>query len=277
MPTGRLHAALRALPLTRRVHACRRAEAAALAVLGAAVGRALAADPAPPLLTRVVEAARRVATLEQGEAQSLVQDRTDYGSVAGWMQPVVIARGLAARAVLRHQRRRAVRDLVAARQDLGRAAVADAADIPVDAVPQADMEAVVAARRALGEALARQAENLAPLGGSLLPRGAVLAAAEAVAFGQAVWGQLRAHLLPRTPALAGMLAGWWVAQTYTDSHWRATLTRFGLADGGTRVVSPETYARLRFWLPLLAAAACAYAGSRLATLVRRRYGADQAA
>lgn len=277
MPTGRLHAALRALPLTRRVHACRRTEAAALAVLGAAVGRALAADPAPPLLTRVVEAARRVATLEQGEAQSLVQDRTDYGSVAGWMQPVVIARGLAARAVLRHQRRRAVRDLVAARQDLGRAAVADAADIPVDAVPQADMEAVVAARRALGEALARQAENLAPLGGSLLPRGAVLAAAEAVAFGQAVWGQLRAHLLPRTPALAGMLAGWWVAQTYTDSHWRATLTRFGLADGGTRVVSPETYARLRFWLPLLAAAACAYAGSRLATLVRRRYGADQAA
>jgi hypothetical protein len=57
--------------------------------------------------------------------------------------------------------------------------------------------------------------------------------------------------------------GWWVANTYTDSHLRSTLRSIGIGTGGTRVVSSSTYEAMTFWLPLLAAALCAYAGERI--------------
>jgi hypothetical protein len=90
------------------------------------------------------------------------------------------------------------------------------------------------------------------------------AGAEAMAFGRAVWQQLRAHLVPKAPAVAGMLMGWWIANTYTDSHLRSALRSLGLGSGGTRVVSGSTYRAMSFWLPLLTAALCAYVGERLA-------------
>ncbi len=68
-----------------------------------------------------------------------------------------------------------------------------------------------------------------------------------------------------------MAAGWWVTNTYTDSHFRSALRSVGIGSGGTRVVSGETYRAMSFWLPILAAAVCAYLGDRLAGYVRRRY------
>ncbi len=273
MPTGRVRAALRALSLARRIDATRRLEGAALARAGEAVARTWATvDPAPAAVARVVEARRRIAALDAATSASLDQDRADYASVAVRVQPLVITRGLAARVILRHQRRVALRHLDATHADLGRATLDGTAGLPAAAVPHILDEAIASARADLAAAERERAELLAPLGGSLLPHGLATVVTEGSAFGRAVWTQLRGQLLPRAPALAGLVVGWWVAHTYTDSRWKAALHRFGFGDGGTTVVSPETYERMRFWLPLLAAAACAYAGSRLAALIRRRYG-----
>lgn len=87
---------------------------------------------------------------------------------------------------------------------------------------------------------------------------------EAMGFGRAVFRQLRSHLLPRVPAIAGMVVGWWIANTYTDSHVRSVLHSVGIGSGGTRVVSGSAYRAMSFWVPLLAAAACAHMGERLA-------------
>ncbi len=83
--------------------------------------------------------------------------------------------------------------------------------------------------------------------------------------------QLQEKLLPRVSALAGLAAGWWVANTYTDSHWRSALRSLGIGRGGTHVVSSETFQAMSFWLPIVSAALCAYLGNRLALLIRRRY------
>jgi hypothetical protein len=88
-------------------------------------------------------------------------------------------------------------------------------------------------------------------------------------FGRALLGQLRSQLLPRAPALAGLAVGWWIANTYTDSHFRSVLRSVGIGQGGTRVVSSATYDAMRFWLPLLAAALCAYLGDRIANHYRK--------
>ena len=89
-------------------------------------------------------------------------------------------------------------------------------------------------------------------------------AGEALGFGRALWQQLRAHLVPKTPAVVGMVVGWWIVNTYTDSHLRSVLRSVGIGSGGTHVVSGSTYRAMQFWLPLLAAALCAYLGERLA-------------
>jgi hypothetical protein len=91
---------------------------------------------------------------------------------------------------------------------------------------------------------------------------------EAVRFGRAFWHQLRPAILPKAPALAGLAVGWWIANTYTDSRWKSVARSIGIGSGGTTVVSGETYRAMRFWLPLLAAAVCAYLGERIAEALR---------
>ncbi|HET9597355.1 MAG TPA: hypothetical protein VFP65_17325, partial [Anaeromyxobacteraceae bacterium] len=98
-------------------------------------------------------------------------------------------------------------------------------------------------------------------------------AREGGALARPVAREVRARLLPKTPALAGLAAGWWIASTFTDSELSATLHRFGLGSGPRHAVSSETLHRMEFWVPVLAAALCSYLGDRVATLVRRRYGA----
>jgi hypothetical protein len=62
--------------------------------------------------------------------------------------------------------------------------------------------------------------------------------------------------------------GWWIANTYTDSRWKSLARSLGIGSGGTHVVSGETYRAMSFWLPLLAAAVCAYLGDRIAAAWR---------
>ena len=82
---------------------------------------------------------------------------------------------------------------------------------------------------------------------------------------------MRDRLFPRLPALVGLAAGWWVANTYTDSHWKSALRSVGIGGGGTHVVSGEMYRLMVFGLPILAAAVCAYLSDRLAHFIRGRY------
>jgi hypothetical protein len=179
--------------------------------------------------------------LERDCARSQEADRADRRDVDPWVLPLVELRGLVTRAVLRHRIARGHRGLRGRYEALGRTALSSSA--PPEPV--------------VGAPIARQPAPLKARAGT-----------EAVRFGRAFWGQLRPAILPRAPTLAGLAVGWWIAQTYTDSRWKSLARSIGLGSGGTTVVSAETYRAMRFWLPLFAAAVCAYLGDRLAAAWR---------
>ena len=232
------------------------------------LGRALASRP------RVGEdeTMRRLrAGLADGEARlgaltaacdaSLTADRSDLARVAVWMGPVVMVRGLSARAVLRHQGMLVRRALEPQYEALAAA---------VSGLTAGGREGDPAAIRATLER--ERARREAEYGDNNRSDWMRHAGTETVGLGRAVAAQLRSALVPKGPALAGMAMGWWIANTYTDSHLRSVLRSVGIGNGGTRVVSGSTYRAMSFWLPLLAAALCAYLGERLAAYYRERTG-----
>ena len=181
---------------------------------------------------------------------SLAIDRNDYRSVALWWRPLVVIRGLCDRAIVHHQLRRCRRALDLRHEALGRYAHASS----VTAVAPIE-----------------RTERLQPSVGDPHSRWVHVARHEGKALGGAVWQQLHGKLVPRVSALAGLAAGWWVASTYTDSHLRSIMSAVGIGGGGTHVVSGTTYKAMNFWVPILAAAVCAYLGDRLARAIRTRY------
>jgi hypothetical protein len=64
--------------------------------------------------------------------------------------------------------------------------------------------------------------------------------------------------IPGVSAIAGLVAGSWVAGTFTSSPVKGFLSSVGLMKGGTHVVSSTTYKFLSLFLPVLAIAATAY-------------------
>ncbi len=64
--------------------------------------------------------------------------------------------------------------------------------------------------------------------------------------------------IPSVSAIAGILAGSWVAGTFTSSPLKGFLSSMGLMKGGTHVVSGATYRFLSVVLPLLSVAVTAY-------------------
>ncbi len=189
-------------------------------------------------------------TLERMLAVSMARDRADFAAVATWAQPLVVLRGLFDRAVLRALRQRTAVDR--------EAAWVKAAGASVDGAQGVLAESARQARQA-----AREAEQrLAPL---------PAVAREAQHFSRYVYAEARVLLLPRIPALVGLLVGLWVAQTFTDSQFTATLHGWGIGSGPRHAVRGETLRAMNFLLPLLAAALSSYAGSRLAALVKARY------
>jgi len=205
-------------------------------------------------------------------ARSLEDDRADLVSVASWMRPLVVVRGLCVRAVLRHHVIRCLRALRPLHERLGAVALAQPCDRA--APPRVAGTLVDAVRSAQAEremAVAERTRRLAPFGGCALPGWLGGVAGEGKALGRALMKQLRGQLLPRVSGLAGLAAGWWVARTYTDSRPRALLRSIGIGKGGTHVVSGDTYQAMSFLLPILAAAICAYLGDRIARRVRQHY------
>jgi hypothetical protein len=192
--------------------------------------------------------------------------------VAAWIGPLVIARGLASRSILRHRLGRMRGDREAACLRLGTASARAPMDLPAGA--RHASSAVRDARSRIAAASREEELLLAPVGGFLLPGPARLAVGEARAFGTAVLREARTQLVPRVPALFGLAAGWWVTRTFTDSWLAGTLHSLGIGGGPRRVVDHGTLRFLGFALPLLAAASFSYLSARLAALVRVRYGRD---
>lgn len=189
-------------------------------------------------------------TLERMLAVSLARDRADFGAVAPWAQPLVVLRGLLDRSVLRALRQRTAVDR--------EAAYVKAGEVSLDTAQGVLAESARQAREIVREAEARQGP---------LP----LVAREAHHFSRYVFVEARVLLLPRLPALAGLLAGFWIAQTFTDSQFTATLHAWGIGSGPRHSVRSETLRAMNFAVPLFAAALSSYAGSRLAALIKARY------
>jgi hypothetical protein len=137
-------------------------------------------------------------------------------------------------------------------------------------------DSIATIRAELDSAQAERVRRLAPFGGQVLPAWTSGATDEGRALGHAIWAQLKPQLFPRASAVGGLLVGWWIANTYTDSHWSATLHSLGIGGGGTRVVSKSALRAMSFWLPLVAGGLCAYFGDRIAQTVRRRYATASA-
>jgi hypothetical protein len=209
--------------------------------------------------------------LETAIRAALEEDRADFGAASSWGKPFVILRGLAARAVLRDRLRSARRERDNARERLGRVALEAGVKLTkepfvVDAANRARN-----ARARFSALVAEEAALLEPFGGSLLPDWARAFARELSSFGSAFVRVLGNQFVPRLPALGGMGAGWWVTSTFTDLHLAAALHALGIGSGPRHLVSTETLAALQLWVPIGAAAICAYLASRVAAKVRARY------
>jgi hypothetical protein len=195
----------------------------------------VASDTLSPLREEVRRATAALAALAAERRAVAAAELGDLARVGWWVRPAVVLRAVSSRIVLQHDRRRVQGALDAAHEALGRAA-------------------------ASGPGVLRPVSAPGDSGGIEWTR---LAGHEVRGFTGAVWGQLRSHLFPKAPALVGLAVGWWIADTYTDSHVRSALRTVGIGSGGTQVVSGSTYRAMSFWLPLLAAALCGYVGERL--------------
>jgi hypothetical protein len=270
MGSSRLGAILHELSLGVRERNARRQERKALIVLG----QTIASDGPPDdldllqLIGPVRQGGAKLENLGQAVIASLDSDRADYVHSARWMRPVVVLRGLCIRAVLRHHVTLGRRALEAPEEAVG----AWAANRPEAFARHPErVKAVADARAYLRQLKEERRRRLDPYGGSALPSWLPHFGRESTVLGRALWLQLKPNILPRGSAMVGLAVGWWLANTYTDSHFRSALRSLGLGSGGKRVVSGETYDAMMFWLPLLAAAVFAYLADRAHLLIQRRY------
>jgi hypothetical protein len=262
----RVSAGIAAFRFSRRERRALREHGAALQKLGESLGsRNDLADRLSESLREVGERRSKCDALTGSLGRSLEDDRADYAEVPSLVRPLVILRGLAHRGVLRARLYRARKDLSVAWERLG----GDALDDASLTVPAAELAR--AARAAALRACEDRERVLAPYGGAALPPGMVRGAREARHLTRSVAKEVRGALVPRLPAVAGMGVGWWVANTFTDSSFSATLHSFGIGDGPRYAVTTEQYQLMHFWLPIAAAATCSYLGNRLGALIRARY------
>jgi len=280
MIRARAGAAVHAARLEIQMKRAEQREREALARAGALLAASDRVPASGELQALAAEARRLRLELEAHSgavARSLEADRADYPAVAAWVRPLVVLRGLSARAVLRHQVARCERELRPLHERLAAAALAEPGATGAS-VPGTLADAIRGARAERDTALAERTRRLAAFEGKALPPWLGWVADEGKALGRSLVKQLQGQFLPRASALAGLAAGWWVAHTYTDSRPRSLLRSIGIGHGGTHVVSGDTYRALSFWLPIAAAAVCAYLGDRVARWVRGRYqpsgGAD---
>jgi hypothetical protein len=262
----RVSAGLAAFRFSRVERRALREHGFALQKLGESLGsRDDLAESLSASLREVGECRSKCEGIAGSLGRSLDEDRADYAEVPAVVRPLVILRGLAHRGVLRARLYRARKELSAAWERLG----GDALDDASLTVPAAELAR--AARAAALRACDDRERVLAPYGGAALPPAMARGAREARHLTRSVAKEVRSALVPRLPAVAGMGVGWWIANTFTDSSFSATLHSFGIGDGPRYAVTTEQYQLMHFWLPIAAAATCSYLGGRLGTMIRTRY------
>ncbi|HWE25969.1 MAG TPA: hypothetical protein VG496_18680 [Myxococcales bacterium] len=265
---GRIAAIVGSWKLGWRIKRARHADRVAARILGGALAGSSAVGR---LVDEVRSRGHAQDHLDTAMRASLEEDRADFAMASAWGRPFVVIRGMAARAVLRDRIRlaRSARD--ESRERLGRAALDGSVNLPREPFVVDAGNRARDARARLSSLVGERAALLAPFGGSLLPDWTNAVARELSAFGSAFARVVGNQLIPRLPALAGLVAGWWVTSTFTDSSLVATLHSWGIGDGPRRAVSTETLESMRFWAPIVAAAICSYLGNRIAAKVRARY------
>jgi hypothetical protein len=209
--------------------------------------------------------------LAEEKTSSLSADRQDYALASRWARPLVILRGLAGRAVLRDRIRKTRRELSTACRAL--AAHAFESNVPAlkEDVPAELRNEVVTTLVQIVDASRERDEILAPFGGRLLPRAFHWVAQEVVLFVSITSWELKNRFLPRLPALAGLVAGWWIPRTFTHSRTPGIFRLLGFGHGGKHYLPAGTFRTLSFWLPLFASILCAYLAGRLGAFIRSRY------
>ena len=76
--------------------------------------------------------------------------------------------------------------------------------------------------------------------------------------------------IPSVSAISGILIGWWVAATFTNSPIKGLLSQYGFINGGTHVVSNTTYKVISILLPVIAMAVTAYAVQKAMKIYRAK-------
>src|SRR5512140_1802543 len=191
------------------VFGARRQERRALEKLGEAL----------PKGARIAALDEALSAIEAQVAFSLRRDRDEYAEVRAWARPLVVARGLLDRAILRERARRCRADRREACVRLGEESLRDAQGGLADAA------------RAASAACATAVAAVAPL---------PLPLREARQVGGHILREARGQILPRVPALVGLAVGWWIGQTFTDSELSATLHGWGIGSGPRHAVRGET-------------------------------------
>jgi hypothetical protein len=228
-------------------------------------------DRMPGPMGLALDTRKQLQALEQALRESFHRDQVDFGRLAGWVRILIVLRGLLARGVHRVELRRLRREASRLYQQVGALRLEALASMRAAwATPELRAHVTEVVRRSDACERAR-AVLLAPFGGQALPSWMHAVGRELREVSGGLLRELRSRMVPRLASLAGMGAGWWVAQSFTTSQWHGVLSSLGLRRGGPRVVSAETYGQLQFWLPLIAAAVCGYLMSRAVKWIHRRY------
>lgn len=216
----------------------------------------------------------KLVAVETRLARSLDVDRDDYETASKSARGWIVLRGICERMALRDRRKLTRLELVERRIELGRAidVAAARAGTTSDAGHHRELAETRTRARAARE---RRDLLLQPYDGKPLPPWAAALMIEAPKFTLYVVKELRSKFLPRLPVVAAMLATWWITRMFTDSQAETWMTQLGLRDGASWKVSSETMERLRFWVPLLAAATCGWATEYLGRRIHARYGRVQ--
>jgi hypothetical protein len=271
---SRFQAAMKSFALDRRICRAQADEKKILAESGeklSAAGDSPAANhpDTRELCERVRAAAAQLATLDDALKQSLENDRCDFAMASQLMRWIVITRGISDRWILRDRMRHHRREHAELSYNLGRVAFDGSHETLCGALPGEIRKGVETARAEAEAARAERENLLAPWHGEPLPPFLATAAGELCTFLRHLWKQLSSKLFMRAPALAALVAGWWIAHHYTTSTIETIRHSLGL--GGRKPIDAETLRRMSFWIPIVAAAFCSWICAFIASRIQRIY------
>ncbi len=271
---SRLSAMAAAWSCDRRLRAAQKRERALLTSAGEDIVASLPLVDLPQadaqaLRARIADVILQANTLDLALGHSLDKDRQDYAKASQLMRWVVVGRGFLDRWILKDRIRFHRRERAGLSHDLGVLVFDGDHESLLATIPSPLRNGVESVRAEVTSAQAERVQIVAPWNGHVLPPWLATAVEETREFVRHFWDQLSRRLFLRVPAIGALVAGWWIANHYTDS----TLERIqrSMGFGGRAHLSPDTLALLKFWLPILTAAVFTYLVATIAKRVQRKY------